>query len=172
MKPAYRMYNLIFPIFFLFLYPFTWIWVMVIFGNLAIDTLVVWWCLRKEKKTVRRQALRKSWYKVWGFGYLSDVIGFLIIIAVVYGQSFLMPFTNSRLAFQNAVFYNPWENIWALLFVLAVLLLTGCLIYKFNVRFSFRKTGLRRSRIRKTALALAVLTTPYVLLFPLSLFWQ
>lgn len=172
MNSKNRLYNMIFPLFFLFLYPFTWVWLLVIFGNLAIDTLVVYFCLRKVKKEVRRQVIRKSWYKVWGFGYLSDVLGFIILIAIIYGMDFLLPFSLKLNAFENAVMYNPWESFPALLFVFMILLLTGWMIYRFNVRFSFSKTNLKKQQIRKIALALAVFTTPYVLLFPLSLFWK
>ena len=51
--------------------------------------------------------------------------------------------------------------------VLALAALAGLLIYWFNRRLSFRRTGLPAQTIHKLCLALAVATAPYTMLIPL-----
>lgn len=161
--------NLIFPIFFLILYPFNPVWLLFIFGNLIIDVGIVYLGLRKVKNISRKKVLKKAWYKVWLFGYLADFLGIALMLAILY--IFTPLDTEFMNGFCMAVYYNPWRNLFALFFVLAILLFTGWLIYFFNRRFSFKNTDLPAARIRQISLLLAVLTTPYVLLIPLNLFF-
>lgn len=166
-----RLYNMIFPLFFFLVFPFSWLWFLVIFGNLIIDTAVVSFCLRKEKPALRKQVIKKSWWKVWGLGYLSDFLGCFVLFVLIEVADFLVPFSLAWNEFVNGVFYNPWGNIFSLLFIIVILFLIGLIIYGFNVRFSFRKTRLKKSQIRKISRALAICTTPYVLLIPMTLFY-
>ena len=81
-KPV-RLYNVLFPLWFLMIFPVTWL--IVLPGNFLIDSLVLIISLR-----VLKIAEWKSWYKrhilkVFGFGLLADAIGaaFLVLMMVL-----------------------------------------------------------------------------------------
>ena len=78
-----RLYNVLFPLWFLMIFPAAWL--IVLPGNFLIDSLVLLISLR-----VLKIADRKSWYKrhilpIFGFGMLADVIGaaFLFLMMIL-----------------------------------------------------------------------------------------
>ena len=140
-KPV-RLYNVLFPLWFLMIFPVTWL--VVLPGNFLIDSLVLIISLR-----VLKVAERKSWYKrhilpVFGFGLLADAIGaaFLFLMMVL-------------------EVYNFDNELW--LAIPAMLLAAG-LIFVFNYFVTFRKAA-QPIRLR-LALTFAIVTAPYTFLVP------
>ena len=140
-KPV-RLYNVLFPLWFLMIFPVTWL--VVLPGNFLIDSLVLIISLR-----VLKVAERKSWYKrhilpVFGFGLLADAIGaaFLFLMMVL-------------------EVYNFDNELW--LAIPAMLLAAG-LIFVFNYFVTFRKAE-QHIRLR-LALTFAIATAPYTFLVP------
>ena len=142
-KPV-RLYNVLFPLWFLMIFPVMWL--IVLPGNFLIDSLVLIISLR-----VLKIGERKSWYKrhilpIFGFGLLADVIGaaflFLMMVLEVYN-------------FDN----EPWLTIPAML-------LSAGLIFVFNYFVTFRKAE-QPIRLR-LALTFAIVTAPYTFLVPSS----
>ena len=142
-KPV-RLYNVLFPLWFLMIFPVMWL--IVLPGNFLIDSLVLIISLR-----VLKIGERKSWYKrhilpIFGFGLLADVIGaaflFLMLVLEVYN-------------FDN----EPWLTIPAML-------LSAGLIFVFNYFVTFRKAE-KPIRLR-LALTFAIVTAPYTFLVPSS----
>ena len=140
-KPV-RLYNVLFPLWFLMIFPVTWL--IVLPGNFLIDSLVLIISLR-----VLKIGERKSWYKrhilpIFGFGLLADAIGaaflFLMMVLEVYN-------------FDN----EPWLTIPAML-------LSAGLIFVFNYFVTFRKAE-KPIRLR-LALTFAIVTAPYTFLVP------
>ena len=140
-KPV-RLYNVLFPLWFLMIFPVMWL--IVLPGNFLIDSLVLIISLR-----VLKIGERKSWYKrhilpIFGFGLLADVIGaaflFLMMVLEVYN-------------FDN----EPWLTIPAML-------LSAGLIFVFNYFVTFRKAE-KPIRLR-LALTFAIVTAPYTFLVP------
>lgn len=166
-----RVYNVIFPIWFLWLVPLTW--VVVLPANFLIDLLVVWLtlrCLRIE--SAGRQARAVIW-KVWGFGFLSDFIGTAVLF-----PSMALDF-NSRTPFgkwwydniTSPVAYNPLKNPLAAAWVVLAVAAAGVCIYFFNKKISFRNTDLTPRQKHAAALAMAVFTAPYFFLLPMEWFY-
>ena len=137
-----RLYNVLFPLWFLMVFPAAWL--IVLPGNFLIDSLVLLISLRVLKITDR-----KSWYKqhilpIFGFGMLADVIGaaflFLMMILEVYD-------------IRNE-----------LLLTIPAMLISAGLIFVFNYFVTFRKVE-KQTRLR-LALTFAIVTAPYTFLVP------
>lgn len=115
-----RLYNVLFPIWFLmYLFP-SWLPPVMLVFNFASDTLVL---------------------------ALADLGG--VWAEALYG------------------FWHPLNFPGSTVFAIPGAALAGLLIYWFNRRLSFRRTGLPAQTIHKLCLALAVATAPYTMLIPL-----
>lgn len=64
-------------------------------------------------------------------------------------------------------FWHPLNFPGSTVFAIPGAALAGLLIYWFNCRLSFRRTGLPEQTAHKLCLALAVATAPYTMLIPL-----
>ena len=140
-KPV-RLYNVLFPLWFLMIFPVTWL--IVLPGDFLIDSLVLIISLR-----VLKIGERKSWYKrhilpIFGFGLLADVIGaaFLFLMMVL-------------------EVYNFDNELWL---AIPAMLLSAGLIFVFNYFVTFRKAE-KPIRLR-LALTFAIVTAPYTFLVP------
>ena len=140
-KPV-RLYNVLFPLWFLMIFPATWL--IVLPGNFLIDSLVLLIALR-----VLKIADRKVWYKrhilkIFVFGLLADVIGaallFLTMVLEVYN-------------FDNELWLTGMA-----------MLLSAVLIFVFNYFVTFRKE--EKTLRMKLALTFAIVTAPYTFLVP------
>lgn len=168
-----RLYNLIFPIWILWLIPLAW--VVVLPANFIIDSLVVLLTLKclkiKDKKTI----YRKTILKVWGFGFLSDFIGTAVmLIPILIDSNLSMDTPIGRWWYENltnSVSYNPLENIFAILWVSLAVLVAAWFIYLFNYKVSFKKLEIENSMKKKLALSLAVFTAPYLFYLPTAWFF-
>jgi hypothetical protein len=73
MKKGIKLYNVIFPIWMLLFLPP--VWLVVFPANFAIDSLV----FRLGAKFAKLQNIlavyKKSILKIWGFGFLADLLG-------------------------------------------------------------------------------------------------
>lgn len=115
-----RLYNMLFPIWFLmYLFP-SWLPPVMLVFNFASDTLVL---------------------------ALADLGG--VWAETLYG------------------FWHPLNFPGSTVFAIPGAALAGLLIYWFNCRLSFRRTGLPAQTAHKLCLALAVATAPYTMLIPL-----
>ena len=65
-----------------------------------------------------------------------------------------------------AIQFNPYAHLLGFLITAAITVLSGGLIYLFNLKISFRRLTWTLSEKRKAALLLAILTAPYLFLFP------
>lgn len=157
-----RFYNILFPIWFFLFIPSTWLFLITFLGNAAIDSLVLaLGCKMNHKSFV--SAWKKSFPGIFAFGYLADFIGaaILLILSTVLSDPF--PY---------AMQFNPFSNFAGFLLVALIVATAGALIYFFNLKISFRKLDWSLSEKRKAALVLAVLTAPYLFLFPSILLYR
>ena len=139
-----RLYNVLFPLWMLMLFPVTWL--IVLPGNFLIDSLVLLVSLRAMKV-----ADRKAWYKrhilpVFGFGMLADVVGAAYMLGLMVRG---LPSMGDE----------PWVTIPALL-------ISAALIFVFNYFITFRKA--EKPLRLKLALIFAIVTAPYTFLVPSS----
>lgn len=170
-KNNIKLYNLIFPIWLLWLFPITWL--VVLPANFLIDLMVVAVTLKYLKIQEIKQNIKAVIFSVWMFGFAADFIGTAAmllpnIISFNY-ETQLGKWWHTNIT--NAVSYNPFESIYAVLWVSGCVILTAFLIYLFNYKYCLNKTNLDNTQKKKLALSLAVFTAPYLFYIPTAWFF-
>ena len=166
-----KLYNIIFPIWLLWLIPTTWI--VVLPANFIIDLLLVVLTLKYLKVENIKPIAKSIIFKVWIFGFLADFIGtFLMLLSNIIDFDYNTPigewwYNNIT----NAVSYNPFTSIYAILWVTVCVVITAILIYIFNYTLVLRKSSLEDSQKKKLALSLAIFTAPYTFFIPTAWFY-
>ena len=148
-KNDIKLYNVLFPLWMLLLFPQLW-WI-VIPGNFIIDSLVLIISMYALKIADKKQWYKRHIFKIFGFGMLSDVIGSAYMILMT-------------LVFQLGVMGDELH------ITLPALIISAAFIFVFNYFVTFRKAdrGLRL----KLSLILAIVTAPYTFLVPSSWLYQ
>ena len=151
-----RLYNVMFPIWFFFFFPVTWLLILPV--NFGVDSLVLMLSARKQQLEERKALWKKHILPVWGIGFLSDLIGagLVFLIYLVVADSPLVD------TWMNPVYF-PGTCIISLPGVV----LAGVMIYFLNKKLTFRKSELDPMVIHKLCLHLAIFTAPYTMLIPL-----
>ena len=152
MKRQLRLYNVLFPIWMLFLWP--GVWLILLPGNFLIDSLVLLLAMTALGYAGRKAVWKSAILKVWGVSFAADLIGAGITLGLMMLLDRLVPQWNT--------FLFPGGQ----LLVLPGIVIAGVLIYLLNRRFSFRRTALTAEQIHRLSLALAVFTAPYTMLIP------
>ncbi len=164
MKKEIKLYNVLFPVWLLIIFPITWF--IVIPGNFIVDSLVVFLGLYFLKIDRKKEFYKKTILWVFLFGFAADILGSLLILL-------------TQWLFQDGLLYeyigmpiveNPFDNVYCLLYLTFAVIITGVLIYIFNRFISFR-TVIDKKIKRVMSLLLAVLTAPYLFLLPTTSFY-
>ena len=168
-KKPLKLYNVIFPIWILMFWPSPPVILLTLLGNLAIDCLVMFLALQALKHPARGAVLRRCWWKVWLFGFLSDVIGALWLAAGLFGAWALDADGTAGWVsdFAMAMTVNPFLHPLALVWTAVGVAIAGACIYFFDKR-AMKGCPLLTPRERHvTALLLAILTAPWLFLVPM-----
>lgn len=170
-KGNIKIYNMIFPIWILWLVPITWL--IVLPGNFIIDSAVILIALKLLKIDGKKEIYKKTILKIWIFGFISDFIGTAIMII-----SGLIKFNRSEVMrdwwyknIEMPVFYNPFQSVYGFLWVTLALIITSVFIYIFNYKISFKNLDIEEKHKKKLALYLAIFTAPILFYLPTSLFY-
>lgn len=151
-KNSVKLYNLMFPLWMLMLFPFAWgVWLIILPGNFIIDSLVLAVGMLALKLPDKKQFYKKHILKAYGFGWLSDIIGevlALLIVILLKGEC-----TGDELYI-----------------TLPGLLLSALMIFVFNYFITFKKSD-KKIR-RRLSVLFAVATAPYTFLVPLDFMWS
>lgn len=140
-----KIYNVLFPIWLLYLYPVTWL--IIIPGNFIIDSLVLIISMFILKIVNKKELYKKSILKIFIIGFLSDIIGalFLLITALLLELS------------------QTGDDLYL---TIPAVIISLVLIFLGNYFFTFKKLD-KKLRF-KLSLILAVVTAPYTFLIPIS----
>jgi hypothetical protein len=163
-----KLYNIMFPIWFLLVYPITWL--VIIPVNFIIDTIVLLAGLKYLKINNSYEIYKKIILKVWVLGFAANIISGAFLFLTSYlpnGQQNSL--YNSII---NKVVWNPYSSILSILVVLLTILVSIVLLYIFNCRISFKKVGLERKKVKGLAGIIAIFTAPWILLFPFNLVYN
>lgn len=164
MKQETRLYNVILPIWLLWLFP--QLFVLVAPANLAVDCLVLTAVLAALKHQNKRAVVKKLWWKFWLLGFVADFIGVLLLLPGVFLSS-LIPDAPWTYDIDMAMIVNPFRHPVALLWTISGVALAGVCIYFFDRR-AMKKCDLLTERERHVvALTMAVVTAPWLFLLPL-----
>lgn len=112
--------------------------------------------------------------KIWGFGFLSDFIGALILFSIYLSDFFIQNSVISNWWYDNVFYpvsYDPFSSIFSIIWCSIAVLVSGICIYEFNYRVSFKQLSLEPKTKKKMALLLAICTAPYLFLVPTALFF-
>ncbi len=166
MNRKVRCYSFIFPFWLLLLKP-SWLWLSLLPLNLAWDGLVLLLSLKLLRFGGVRMTWKKAILKVCLLGLLVDCIAAVLLL---FSQQEWGGWWKEYLSQPMA--FNPYDNWYALLYTIAVILCAGLLTYFLNRHVTFRRIDLESSKKRIVSLLLAVFTAPYFLLIPAGLFDQ
>ena len=153
-KHGVRLYNILFPAWMFYLFP-SWLWLVILPANFAIDSLVLCLAMRRLGITEQREIWRKSIIRIWGVGFLSDFAGALLTLG------FMLIIDAFHLSWD--VYLFPGTTLLAIPGVV----LSGVLIYLLDRRYAFVKCMSDERHIHELSLALAFFTAPYAMLIPL-----
>ncbi len=145
MKKEVKLYNALFPLWMLLLFP--QIWYIVLPGNFIIDSLVLLVSMLVFKVENKTKCYTSSILKIFGFGILSDVVGsaYMLTMTVV--------FQLGRMGDE------PYLTVPALI-------ISAILIFVLNYFITFKKYD---QKLRfKMSLIFAIVTAPYTFLVPSS----
>ncbi len=166
-----KLYNMIFPIWLIWLIPITWI--VVLPANFIFDLLVIVLTLKYLKVENIKIIAKSIILKVWIFGFLADFIGTgIMLLSNIIEFDYNTPFGewwNHKIA--NAVSLNPFKSIYAVLWVTICVVITAMIIYLFNYKVALKKSSLEEEQKKKLALSLAIFTAPYTFYIPTAWFF-
>jgi len=166
MKKDVRLYNIILPIWLLVLVPS--VWLVVIPGNLAVDCLVLWGTLAVLKHTQKKAVVKQLWWKFWLLGFAADGVGILCLLSALIPMGFP---GISETGYEDQILAplmgNCFRSLPALVWTLAAIALAGVCIYAFDKRAMARCQLLSEGEKHRIALAMAVITAPWLFLVPM-----
>lgn len=158
----YRLYNVLFPLWMLILFPQTWLYVIP--ANFIVDSAVLflgaYFICREKKKYV----FKKSILKVFVLGFLSDFVGSAFLLAGLFVGSL----TGN--AFIEDIFVktsNGAQSVGGFFALAFAVLLSAVCIFFADYKIAFRKLEIEDSEKKKLALVLALATAPYTFFLPL-----
>lgn len=170
-KKEVRLYNLMFPLWMLVFYP-SWLWLVLIPANYLLDRLVLRWSLRPRAD--RGLFCRRHTWKICLAGFFGDLVGAVLLVGVflagawVSEGSALAPMLDDLVV---GVGFNPFSSPAAFGIVALAVLISGLVLFLLD-RAILRRAGLDPAQAKKSALALAVITAPYLFFFPSALLYE
>ena len=139
----YRLYNVLFPVWMLLLFP--QVWLVVLPGNFLIDSIVLLLGLAYLKREEKKARYWQYIFKIYGFGLLADAIAAAVLLLMV---------AVFELGIMGDELYLTGPAV----------LLAAALIFLLNYYVTFRKAEARERRF--LSLLFAVATAPYTFLIP------
>ena len=174
MKENARLYNIIFPIWLLWVLPPMWLFILP--ANFVIDFLVLSLSMKRlgiaqaEVKAKTKTVILKTWV----LGFVADIIGSVFMyVPTLLGDCFGYA-SDFGSWWQDALItpamLSPFDSVFAVLWVLICILIAGVCIYFFNYKICFKSLELEPAIARKLALSMAIFTAPYLFLLPTTWF--
>ena len=148
MKKQVKLYNVLFPLWMLLLFP--QMWLIVLPGNFIIDSLVLIISMKILGFTEKKSFYKKNIFIIFGMGLFADFVGaiFLLIMTMLL-----------EIGTMGDELYMT----------LPAVFISAILIYILDYFASF-KTCDKKTRI-KMSLIFAIVTAPYTFLIPSSLLY-
>ena len=169
MKSDNKVYNILLPIWLLIFFP-SWLWLLLIPANYLIDRIVLRWSLGDVPE--KGLFCRNHNWKICLAGFVSDFAGAILLFALnqlMFGMNDdVNSFINKA---ADGLMFNPFSNILSLIIVIAAIVLSAVCIYKLD-KSILSKAGLDIEQAKKSAIRLAIITSPYVYLIPSEWFYN
>lgn len=160
-----KLYNILLPLWLIIFLP-SYLWLVLIPLNYLIDRVVLKWSLKDMPD--KGFFCRKHTWKVCLAGFFSDFVGAAIMLAI---SMYSGEHSEKLYDIGHAVMFNPFSSLPGFLIVAACIAISAVCIYLIDKRI-LRKAGLDTEQVKKSALRLAIITAPYLYLFPSGLLYQ
>ena len=144
----------------------TYLWLVLIPLNYIIDRVVLRWSLGDMSD--KGFFCRKHTWKICLAGFLSDLIGALILLGISIPASDL---SERMFDIGHAIMFDPFSDPVGLLIVVACIAVSAACIY-FLDKWILGKAGLEPEQVKQAAIRLALITAPYLYLFPSRLLYD
>ena len=164
MKQELRLYNVIFPIWMLWLAPQAWL--IALPGNLIVDVVVLAVTLKVLGHGSKLAVVKELWWKFWLFGFLADFVGVAALLPCPFLMILLEPAAPWLYDALSPVMHNPFLSLPALAWVGAAVALAGYCIYRFDRRAMKDCVLLSETEKHRIALTMAVVTAPWLFFLP------
>lgn len=176
MKKEVKLYNLILPPFMLVAFV-PWLAAAALIGNFLIDSAVMLVLSLAVFKKLNWNFYRQSIWKVWGFGFLGDVVGALFILAgdFIWGSYSTFHSGENGLVYRivngwGRAMYLDGTNALSYVFAGIAVLIAAAVIFLLDRFVAFKNTDLTNKQKTLSALAIAVFTAPYTFFLPYNFF--
>ena len=167
MKKQVRLYNVLFPIWLLWLFP--QVLVIVLPGNLAIDCLVLLFALLALKHRQKGAVVKQLWWKFWLLGFAADAIGVVWMFLGWLTASWASQLLGTVGWLEDVVMaltVNCFRHPAAFLWTLGGVALAGVCIYFFDRRAMGFCELLDNRQRHIIALVMAIVTAPWLFFIP------
>lgn len=154
-----KLFNVIFPIWFLIIFPMSWL--VVLPANYIIDSIVFLGALKMLKISNIKDIYKKCILKIWIVGFVADIIGSAVLFTTQ-----LLPQNGIFEDIVRASIANPFDNIAGFLFVTFAFLVSAIVIYILNFKYTLKKIDIDNKLKVKIAIILAIFTAPYFFFYP------
>ena len=160
-----KIYNILLPLWLLIFLP-SYLWLALIPLNYVIDRVVLRWSLGDMPD--KGLFCRRHTWKICLAGFLSDFAGALILLII----SIPLADLNEKLYdIGHAIMFDPFSNPVGLLIVVASIAVSAVCI-NFLDKWILGRAGLDPEQVKRSALRLALITAPYLYLFPSRLLYK
>ena len=163
MKREIRLYNVILPVWLLWLFP--QVWLIVLPGNLLVDGLVLLLTLLALKRRDKKALVKALIWKFWIRGFAADFVG----AAWMFLGALLAAFLPRDGWWQTGLEYtmhNPFGHPAAFCWTLAAAAIAAVCIYRFDRTALKEAEGLTNRERHVIALAMAIVTAPWTFFIP------
>lgn len=157
MKREIKLYNIIFPIWMLWMFPLAWL--VVLPGNLLFDGLVLFLSLTALGRADKKSQMRSLLLPFWGCGFLADFVG----TAWMYLGLFISELSGGWTP------YLPFAHPAAFAWTLGAVAVSGvCIYFLDRAVLKGELAPLPQRERRIIALSMAVVTAPWTFFCVLS----
>ena len=163
MRKDIKLYNIIFPVWALYMVPF--LWVIILPANFIFDSIVILVAFVFLKIENRKAIYKRLIFKVWGLGFAADLLGGICMMIML---GFTDDFTNGK---YRDLHYDPATYPVGFIVITVSVVISGILIYMFNYYGHFKELDIEQGQKRKLALALAITTAPYLMFLPTEMLY-
>ncbi len=160
-----KLYNILLPLWLIIFLP-SYLWLALIPLNYLIDRMVLKWSL-KDMPDKSLFCRRHTW-KICLAGFFSDFVGAAIMLAI---SMYSGEHSEKLYYIGHAVMFDPFSSLPGFFIVAACIAISAVCIYFIDKRI-LRKAGLDTEQVKQSALRLALITAPYLYLFPSRLLYE
>ena len=160
-----RFYNILLPLWLIIFLP-SYLWLGLIPLNYIIDRVVLRWSLGDMPD--KGLFCRKHTWKICLAGFFSDLVGSLILLGVSIPASEI---SEKFYDIGHAIMFDPFSNLIGLLIVIASITVSAVCIYLLD-KWILGRAGLGPEQVKRSAIRLALITAPYLYLFPSRLLYE